>query len=294
MVQSSARSRRNLLKDSSTGRACTQRRTQPLRLAGADIALTRTAAVADRVKCFLQLVRLMRRKPEKEAVHAHARSRAGGSRVGSARDSCGCGPNRHHRRRWRCPHDGEPTSFQLFGDGTRLSSDSFGSGVPQGLRAGQSVVIHGGLRTTNTANSHHPVSATVNGTVYPSVWLFGSLAFLGAPFVVPPGQAGAFINDFQTTFTMNGHLEGFSDVDGTQPAGARLFAVDVTGSGVAHIGPYRATSDNVWNSFDGGASFLFEAASPSPTPEPATMVLLASGLVIAGAAVPGVTQLVSG
>ena len=92
--------------------------------------------------------------------------------------------------------DGEPTSFQLFGDGTKLSSDSDGSGVPQGLRAGQSVVIHGGVGTTHINNSNHPVSATVNGTVYPSVWLFGGLAFLGEPFVVPPGKAGAFINDF--------------------------------------------------------------------------------------------------
>jgi hypothetical protein len=122
-------------------------------------------------------------------------------------------------------------------------------------------VIHGGVGTTHISNSHHPVSATVNGTVYPSVWLFGGLGFLGEPFVVPPGQAGAF-NSFQTTFTMNGHLEGFSDIDGLEPAGARLFAVDVTGSGVADIGPYRATSDNVWNTFDGFASFTFEAASP--------------------------------
>ena len=91
-------------------------------------------------------------------------------------------------------NDFEPTGFELIGDGTHISGTAFGPAPPQPLLAGQSVVIHGGVTTTNTGNAHHPVSATVNGTVYPSVWLFGSLAFLGAPFVVPPAQAGAFIN----------------------------------------------------------------------------------------------------
>jgi len=79
---------------------------------------------------------------------------------------------------------------------------------------------------------------------------------------------------------MNGHLEGYANRNQTDP----LFAVAVTGSGLAGAGPDRTSDNNLWFSPpSGGVGFTFSPANPSPTEEPATMVLLASGLVIAGA-----------
>src|SRR4029077_19241948 len=98
--------------------------------------------------------------------------------------------------------------------------------------------------------------------------------------VAPPAQPGAFVNNFQTTFVMNGHLEGYANRNQTGP----LFALAVTGSGAASAGPYRVSNNNLWFSPPSGdVGFTFSTANPSPTPEPATMVLLASGIVIAGA-----------
>ena len=184
----------------------------------------------------------------------------------------------HAYSRW----DAEPVSFELNGDGTHIRAATYGPPAPRSIRAGETVVLRTFLTTINSDIAHHPVSATVNGTFYPSAWLFGRLDFLGAPFVAPPAKAGEYppyppFDSLRTTFVMNGHLEGYADIDQTIP----LFTTTVTGSGLASVSGYRAFEDNVWSSYgiDGGAFFEFTPENPSPTPEPASLVLFATGLV---------------
>ena len=175
-------------------------------------------------------------------------------------------------------NNGEPSSFQLIGEGIFLRANSTGFSLPVTFRAGETVIVRGSVGTVTLGNNFYPLDQTVNGTFYPQSWLFGGLDFVGEPFVAPPAPTGAFRN-FSTPFVVNGHLEGYADSNRTAP----LFAVTVTGSGVAYAG-YRVVNEDVWDRlFDGGTTFRFSPASASPTPEPATMVLLASGLVIAGA-----------
>jgi len=175
--------------------------------------------------------------------------------------------------------DGAFSGFQLFGNGLAITADSSGQ-APQGLPAGATIVLSDGVSVTNYFQSQtQGRSATVNGTLYPHVWLSGGLRFVGAPFVTPVAPEGTF-EFFNTTFVMNGNLSGYGDPSLQTPP---LFAVSLTGSGDASTGPFRSLGSLWLATQGGGESYRFSAASPSPTPEPTTIVLLASGLIAAGA-----------
>jgi len=86
---------------------------------------------------------------------------------------------------------------------------------------------------------------------------------------------------FTAPFAMKGTITGYSDFAQTN----QLFSIMVAGTGSVSSGPYRAIASEggVFWLNRGADSFSFSAETASPTPEPATMLLLVSGgLVIAG------------
>jgi hypothetical protein len=177
--------------------------------------------------------------------------------------------------------DGDLGGFQLTGDGTQIGFDHHGSGTT-GFHSGQTVSIHDIIGPYTTFSR----TATVSGTVYPSVFLFGSLDLRGSPFVAATAPMNTNMI-FSTSFTMNGYLIGCSSNSATWNgtvytcgSSRTLFSQSLTGSGFATTSA-RAIDDpsgrTLWLS-RGADNFTFSPASPSPTPEPATVLLVGMGL----------------
>lgn len=177
-------------------------------------------------------------------------------------------------------NDGELTSFQVFGTNTRLWENArLLSLSPEPFSPGESVEFRGGILASPVPMQPVPFQL-VNGTTYENVFLHGSLTFVGAPFIAPTGRETE-LRHFETTMSLVGHLAGFSTFDGK---GTPLFTVDVTGTGRLSIGPYiflnGTNGEQTWHLLPtaGGSFTITTPTSPEPVPEPATMLLLATGL----------------
>lgn len=150
--------------------------------------------------------------------------------------------------------DGSLSGIDLQGDGTHLIAEDMGV-PPQSFQAGQIA----DLSTTVGSSVNHTVTVTVNGTTYSSVWVRAQFSVAASPFVVPHAAAGTS-NFFSTPITMTGEFDGFTD----QAMTNQVFAVSLSGSGVASIGPMNAIGDDTFILRSGGLGFRFATAVPSP------------------------------
>jgi hypothetical protein len=151
--------------------------------------------------------------------------------------------------------DGSVSGIDLQGDGTHLSAENVQS-PPSTLQVGQIADLGS---TVGTSTMNHPVSATVNGTTYDSVWVKGRFSVVATPFTVPSEPAGAS-PVFSTPMTMMGEFFGYSD----QAMTNQVFAMSLSGSGVATIGPMRAISSDTYLLNCCALVYTFTTSVPAP------------------------------
>ena len=171
--------------------------------------------------------------------------------------------------------DGGKAGFALVGAGTSLIAET------EQMAPGGCCITAGPVDLSSTVYArrmefNQPLPVTVNGTQY-VIFPSATLQFTAAPLVIPASPGATDVVVFSTPFTMTGQYSGYANSDLT---GTPLFMLAVTGSGTARFGPFHAV-DPAGTVYAGspGLSYLFETSS-SPTPEPATMLLFASGLAV--------------
>ena len=166
--------------------------------------------------------------------------------------------------------DGDLTSFQLNAASSQFISEFHGFPALSGFQGGTLVNLSAGAAATN--GGFHPLSQTVEGTVYRDAWLSGGLSLMVTPFVAPHTSQDGQVS-FTLPFTMTGQINGFANSDLTGP----LFSVAVAGGGTTAV-TYRTFANDTYSlPHSGGQSFTF-TAQPAETPEPATLLLMATGV----------------
>jgi PEP-CTERM motif len=151
--------------------------------------------------------------------------------------------------------------------GFSIGGDGFGGLGWAGGQVGDTRTLDG----TFSYGLGGPFHAQIDGTSYVA-FLSGQLDFETTPFTLPaPGANG--IGVFSTPFTMTGRVQGFADRNLT----SLLFDVTVGGSGTAR-GSAGFRSDIGYQPVFASAGYTFEAADVAATPEPASMLLLGTGV----------------
>lgn len=129
------------------------------------------------------------------------------------------------------------------------------------------------LRSSFQGNTLGRGSATIGGMSYTNVFFAGVADFFGSAIAQPISTSGSF--------TLDGFLLGFADSQRTQ----LLFSLTLTGQGIAML-QTSALLPPGGNRID-VLNLTYNFQSPAAVPEPATLLLLVTGLAGVGVAVRG-------
>lgn len=151
--------------------------------------------------------------------------------------------------------DGSLSGIDLQGDATHLIAEDM-SVPPQSFQAGDIADLSRAVGTS----VGHPVTVTVNGTTYSSVWVRAEFSVSATPFVVPHEPIGRS-KFFSTPIAMTGEFAGFSD----QAMTNQVFAVSLSGRGVASIGPMISVPGDTFIMRSGGMNYIFAGSVPDHT-----------------------------
>jgi hypothetical protein len=174
---------------------------------------------------------------------------------------------------------GDPGSADLIGAGFHVSSTASGS-FPVTASPGSLVdfstdvsLSNWGPALVNGIQLHGDASGPGAGRL----WITGTIHVAAVPFVAPPPSS--FTGFFEAPVTLSGFLTGYSNTDLSQ---APLFTATISGNGTAG-GSYRLIGSGSSASYlDTCCSSIAITAAgppPSPTPEPASVILIGSGAI---------------
>jgi hypothetical protein len=171
---------------------------------------------------------------------------------------------------------GDPAVFQLVGDGFLLRG--FLAFFPAPLQTCQPCAPGSTIGLSTTASGalaewvdRPDLPNLVGGANYPTVFYSGDVMFNAGMVTLPPNLPTFGFVDLQRPFTFNGQLTAFgTSARNTNP----LFAVALKGTGLATLRAHPV--EGVFDLDE--LSYTFSAASASPTPEPASLLLISAAL----------------
>ncbi|HWK11433.1 MAG TPA: PEP-CTERM sorting domain-containing protein [Vicinamibacterales bacterium] len=165
------------------------------------------------------------------------------------------------------------TGFAMTGPNTSISMTVRGSFSPLEFFPGEAVSFVATVMPEDFSTFGFPV--TLNGIDYGNVFLQGRLTFVTDAVMAPPISVDPF------TVTVPGTLAGtLTGINSNAGALAPLFTIDLTGHGILsgvfrEIGPFEHP-DHWFAGIDPAVTIQFDGGAGA-TPEPASLVLLATG-----------------
>ena len=163
--------------------------------------------------------------------------------------------------------------FNFAGEGISASGgDEKLGGAPFGISClscapGQTFSMSATLSRFTTS---YPGTATYNGTTYSNVWFNGTqLNFIVEPVIIPFDAPDTFT--LTSAFTFDGKLVG-----SVFPFTSPIFSMTLSGQGIATLTMSRININGIIGYGMNSVSYTFQ---PAAVPEPATLLLLGTGLV---------------